>query len=142
MVAREGKALADVRAHRVRERSLGYRRYQTGMWAWLLHRLSGLFLVLYLLLHIAVISTAATKTGDFTFTHTLAWLSSTPFLWLDMGLIGIVLYHAMNGIRVLIFDLGYLIDRQKEVFWVLMAIGAVLMAYAVGAILPVALGTV
>ena len=45
---------------------------------------------------------------------------------LDFLLVFVVIYHAMNGLRVVLFDVGLGIRRQKAVFWVTMAIAAVL----------------
>jgi succinate dehydrogenase/fumarate reductase cytochrome b subunit len=39
-----------------------------------------------------------------------------------------VIYHAMNGFRVVLFDMGIGIRKQKLVFWIMMAIAAVLVA--------------
>ncbi len=50
------------------------------------------------------------------------------FVALDFLLVMAVIYHAMNGFRVILFDLGIGIKRQKLVFWITMAIAAVLVA--------------
>jgi succinate dehydrogenase / fumarate reductase cytochrome b subunit len=41
-----------------------------------------------------------------------------------------VIYHAMNGFRVVLFDMGIGIRRQKLVFWIMMAIAAVIVVAA------------
>lgn len=123
-----------------RRRWLAVRGYETGIWAYLLHRLSGLFLVGYLFLHIAVISTAASKNGRVNFNQTLGFLQQPFFVVLDVLLIGVVLYHAANGIRVILFDMGFLIRRQRTVFWTFMAGAAVVWGYVLARLMPLVIG--
>jgi succinate dehydrogenase / fumarate reductase, cytochrome b subunit len=101
-----------------------------GMWAWLLHRVSGLVLVAYLFAHIIVVSQA--QKGSETFDKLFKTLESPLFVVLDLVLLGAVLYHMMNGIRVLLFDLGVAIRKQKTVFYAVIGVGiAVLAVFAV-----------
>jgi succinate dehydrogenase / fumarate reductase cytochrome b subunit len=101
-----------------------------GMWAWLLHRVSGLVLVAYLFAHIIVISQA--QKGSETFDKLFKTLESPLFVVLDLVLLGAVLYHMMNGIRVLLFDFGVAIKKQKTVFYAVICVGiAVLAVFAV-----------
>jgi succinate dehydrogenase / fumarate reductase cytochrome b subunit len=101
-----------------------------GMWAWLLHRVSGLVLVAYLFAHIIVISQA--QKGSETFDKLFKTLESPLFVVLDLVLLGAVLYHMMNGIRVLLFDFGVAIRKQKTVFYTVIGVGiAVLAVFAV-----------
>ena len=94
----------------------------TGMWAWLLFRISGLILVFYLGAHIIIISTAQFGTGGSTFTDVMNFLEHPVALVLDLALVVAVLYHALNGVRIILMDLGVGIDRHKIVFWSAMAI--------------------
>ena len=48
-----------------------------------------------------------------------------PFLvFLDSVLVAAVLYHALNGVRILLMDFGIGIKRHKAVFWICMLIAA------------------
>ncbi|MFA4965965.1 MAG: succinate dehydrogenase, cytochrome b556 subunit [Thermoleophilia bacterium] len=94
-----------------------------GMWAWILFRVSGLILALYLFVHIWVISqgrvNGAASLNDLftTFDH--------PFLvLLDFMLVAAVLYHALNGVRIVLMDLGVGIRQHKVVFWACMIVAA------------------
>ncbi len=89
---------------------------RTGWWAWLLQRLSGVALVGYLFLHIAVIST--NQAGKETFDDVLIFLQTPVFVALDLLLVATVLFHALNGVRVILFDLGIGIGQQAALFWV------------------------
>ena len=98
---------------------------KTGMWAWVGHRLTGLALVAYVFMHLSFLSTASIGEGDF---NALMETTSQPlFVAMDFMLIIVVVYHAMNGLRVMLFDLGLGIRHQKLVFWIMMAVAAVLV---------------
>jgi succinate dehydrogenase / fumarate reductase cytochrome b subunit len=105
---------------------------KTGMWAWVGHRLTGLALVAYVFLHLSFLSTASLGSGDF---DSLMKVTSQPlFVAMDFLLVIVVIYHAMNGARVIMFDLGLGIRRQKLVFWICMAVAAVLIVGGLWAI--------
>jgi succinate dehydrogenase / fumarate reductase cytochrome b subunit len=94
-----------------------------GMWAWILFRISGLVLAVYLFVHIWVISQGRVSGAE-----TLDSFFETfdkPFLvFLDSVLVAAVLYHALNGVRILLMDVGVGIHRHKAVFWVCMLVAA------------------
>jgi succinate dehydrogenase / fumarate reductase, cytochrome b subunit len=94
-----------------------------GAWAFWLHRLSGLLLALYLLMHIGVISIVITSKSDFN--AAMGFLKAPIFVALEMGLVAAVLVHGFNGVRIVLFDLGMGVKKQKEIFMVLMAIAVV-----------------
>ena len=97
-----------------------------GSWAWILHRLSGLALIFYLTLHIWVINTLTM--GPEKFNSVTQFLSSPLFKLLEVGLWGVILYHAFNGIRVVIVDFFKGSLMHKKLFAVLIAIAFVLWA--------------
>ena len=99
-----------------------------GVWAFWLHRLSGLAIAFYLLLHILVISTIVGGTGNFNAAMTT--LKAPIFVLLEMGLIACILIHGLNGIRIVLFDLGYGIKRQKEIFIGLMVVAVIAFVIA------------
>ncbi len=96
----------------------------TGMWAWLFFRISGLILVFYLGVHIIVIST-----GHFDKLDALLKAFDNPIAVLaDLALVVAVLYHALNGVRIILMDLGIGIHRHKIMFWSAMAVVVVCFA--------------
>jgi succinate dehydrogenase / fumarate reductase cytochrome b subunit len=100
---------------------------KTGMWAWVGHRLTGLVLVAYVFLHLSFISTASIGDGEASFDDLMATTSQPLFVLMDFVLVIVVIYHAVNGLRVVLFDVGLGIKRQKLVFWIAMAVAAVLV---------------
>lgn len=104
-----------------------------GMWAWVLHRITGLGLVFYILLHTFLMSLSLFQ-GQEAFDATLSVLMGNPlFEVLDILLLGAVLYHAFNGIRILLFDvgIGLGVRSQKILFWVFMAGAAFLWVWSI-----------
>jgi len=96
----------------------------TGMWAWLLFRISGLILVFYLGAHIIIIST-----GHFDKLDSLMKTFDNPVMVLaDLALVVAVLYHALNGVRIILMDLGIGIKRHKVMFWSAMAVVVICFA--------------
>jgi len=103
-----------------RERYLGR---GLGMWVFWLHRLTGLAIAFYLLLHILVISTVVGGQGSFD--NTMKFLKAPFFILLELGLVGTILIHGLNGLRILLFDVGIGIKRQKEIFIGLMVLAII-----------------
>lgn len=77
-------------------------RGHAGMYAWLLHRLSGLGVLLFVFLH--VIDTALIGWGPDAYNAAIALYRKTGFRIGEILLFGAVLYHALNGIRITIMD--------------------------------------
>ena len=105
----------------------------TGMWAWILHRITGLGLVFYILLH-TILMGVALLSGKEGFDATLSVLMGNPvFELLDIMLLGAVLYHGFNGIRILLFDvgIGISVSRQKIIFRVFMGVAAILWFWSI-----------
>ena len=94
-----------------------------GMWAWMLFRISGLVLVLYLFVHLWVISQGRIG-GAESLNGLFAFFDKPLLVFLDLMLVAAVLYHALNGVRILLMDVGVGIKRHKVVFWVCMLVAA------------------
>jgi len=99
---------------------------KTGMWAWVGHRITGLVLVVYIFMHLSFITTASLGEDGGDFNALMNTTSQPLFVAMDFLLVVVVIYHAMNGFRVVLFDMGIGIRRQKLVFWICMVIAAVL----------------
>ena len=105
----------------------------TGMWAWILHRITGLGLVFYILLH-TILMGVSLLSGKEGFDATLSVLMGNPvFELLDILLLGAVLYHGFNGIRILLFDVGVgiSVSSQKIIFRIFMGVAAILWFWSI-----------
>jgi len=100
-----------------------------GMWAWVLFRISGLILVMYLFLHIVVVSQGAISGAGGMLDKLLKTFDNPFMVFLDFMLVTAVLYHGMNGVRVVLMDMGFGVNRHKWLFYGVMAITGGLMAW-------------
>jgi succinate dehydrogenase / fumarate reductase cytochrome b subunit len=101
----------------------------TGMWAWVLFRVSGLVLVLYLFVHIGVISTGRFGEDGKTLNSIMKMFESPIAILLDLLLVWAVLYHALNGVRIVLMDFGLGIKQHKLLFWICMAVAVICLAF-------------
>ena len=110
-------------------------RWKTGAIAWLLHRLSGLCLAAYLPLHIWVNHHLAM--GPESYNRVMHVLAMPFFRVLETGLWAVILYHTLNGIRILLIDLGPGVRYQKQLFWLVIILSAVFWGIgSAGLLLP------
>jgi succinate dehydrogenase / fumarate reductase cytochrome b subunit len=97
-----------------------------GMYAWIIQRLSGLFLVFFLLTHITAIAQAnlgIMKGFEAQLLDPLRnpfWGGGPSALIFDLVALGIIAFHGMNGIRIVFVDLGFGTHRHRLVFWISM----------------------
>lgn len=93
-----------------------WRDFSAGMWAWIFHKFTGWVLIGYLFTHIAVLSTALSGPG--TFTTTIQGLESLAIVRvLEVGLLAVAVFHILNGIRLLLIDLGLGLESQDTSFY-------------------------
>ncbi|MCY3837006.1 MAG: succinate dehydrogenase, cytochrome b556 subunit [Anaerolineaceae bacterium] len=81
--------------------SLRYRG-AIGQWSWLLHRLSGLGVVLFIVLH--VVDTSWAVFYPPLYEEAIKTYQSPLFTLGEFALVASVVYHAFNGLRVAFFD--------------------------------------
>lgn len=110
---------------------LDYLRYKwrLGMLAHILHRLSGIALMLYLVIHLWVTHYLSTDANGETFEYLMKFFSIPLFRLAEVGLLGVVLYHALNGLRIILIDTGRGVKYQKIIFWTLCMIGGIAFLY-------------
>lgn len=96
-------------------------RGREGMFAWLLHRASGLGILLFLALHIVDIFLMAF--GPEVFNELLVLYHSAPGRILTVFLLFGVLFHALNGFRIIVQDFWpKLWPYERQLIWVEAAI--------------------
>lgn len=93
-----------------------------GSYAFILNRLSGLGLVLYLYMHLMILSLLVQGPDAWDTFVNIAL--SPPVLVFDVVLLAGMLFHGLNGIRVGLVGLGLVANRQKALFIAAMVIAA------------------
>lgn len=108
-------------------------RGKSGMWSWLLHRVTGLGILLFLFIHIVDISLLGF--GPQVYNEGILLFDSVIVRLLSLALIGAVLLHAFNGVRIMFIDFWRKgASYQRAMFAgviVLTVIGFVPLAYYV-----------
>ncbi len=98
---------------------------QSGMWSWLFHRVSGLAILLFLLIHIVDISMLSF--GPAVYNNSIVLFDQWEVRLLSLSLIAAILYHAFNGIRVILIDFwAKAVRYQKVLFAIVMVVTVVL----------------
>jgi succinate dehydrogenase / fumarate reductase cytochrome b subunit len=93
-----------------------WREFSAGMWAWIFHKFTGWVLVGYLFTHIAVLSTALSGASEYTTTiRTLEGLLVVRIM--EVGLLSVAVFHILNGVRLLLVDLGVGLEQQDRSFY-------------------------
>jgi succinate dehydrogenase / fumarate reductase cytochrome b subunit len=98
------------------------------MWAYSLNRLSGILLTVYIFFHFVNIS--ALWLGPDAWNRLMAVFRLWPFLVFDVGLLLLLVYHGLNGIRLALLALDIGVAQQKRIFWALMLFGAVALIFS------------
>ena len=99
-----------------------------GLLAFVLNRVTGIGLVVYLVLHLVVLSLLFQ--GEAGWDNFVALARSPLFLLLDVILIAAMLIHGLNGVRVALVGMGFGAKSQKSTFVILMVIAAAVLGYA------------
>lgn len=108
-----------------------YRWQLSGMVAWTIQRVTGILLLFYLFLHVDTV--AKLSQGPAAFNRAMATFGSPFFKFLEIGLWGLVVLHALNGIRITVVDLGIAIGKQRQMFWII-TVGLGALVFLAGAI--------
>ena len=87
-----------------------------GMWTWILHRLTGLGILFFLVIH--VVDTALVIYWPNLYDHALDIYRHPLFRFGELGIVFAVLFHALNGLRIIVQDFWpYAMQRQREMAW-------------------------
>ncbi|MDI9897192.1 MULTISPECIES: succinate dehydrogenase, cytochrome b556 subunit [Nocardiaceae] len=117
----------------VKEHKRSLYRGDPGMWSWVLHRITGVLVFFFLFVH--VLDTAMVRVNPETY-DAIIETYKTPLVGLmELGLVAAVLYHALNGIRVMLIDFwGKGPQYQKPMLWVIGVVWLVVMIPGAGRI--------
>jgi len=86
-----------------------------GGWAFMLSRISGLGLVVYLYLHLYVLGKLAQ--GPEAFGQFVAAAKSPLYILGELLVVAAALYHGLNGVRLVLNSFNIGVPRQKQMFY-------------------------
>lgn len=116
-----------------KERTRSLYRGDPGMWSWVLHRITGVMTFFFLFVH--VLDTALVRVNPETYDSIIATYKTPLVGLMELGLVAAVLYHALNGVRVMLVDFWSKGPQyQRVMLWTILAIWFVVMIPAAGRI--------
>lgn len=99
----------------------------TGQYAWVLHRATGIGVLFFLLVHI--IDIMLIGLGRDVYDHTVEFYSNPWIIPMEIMLVGALIYHTLNGLRVIAINFSATgPSREKGYFWWVLGVTVVLTA--------------
>src|ERR1700754_1164546 len=96
-------------------------RGDPGMWSWVLHRITGATIFFFLFVH--VLDTALVRVSPQAYNEVIETYKTPIVGLMEIGLVVAVLYHALNGIRVILIDFWQKGPRyQRQMLWIVVGI--------------------
>jgi succinate dehydrogenase / fumarate reductase cytochrome b subunit len=96
-----------------------------GMWSWVAHRITGVLVFFFLFAH--VIDTAMVRVSPEAYNTAVETYKNPVVGLMEVGLVAAFLFHALNGIRVILVDFWSNGPRfQKQMTYGVLALWAVL----------------
>jgi succinate dehydrogenase / fumarate reductase cytochrome b subunit len=97
-----------------------------GMWSWVAHRITGVLVFFFLFAH--VLDTALVRVSPNSYDRVIDTYKNPFVNVLEVGLVGAVLYHALNGIRIMLVDFwSQGVKYQKQLLWIVVTVWVVVM---------------
>jgi succinate dehydrogenase / fumarate reductase cytochrome b subunit len=101
-------------------------RGREGMWSWVLHRISGVAIFFFLLVH--VLDTALIRVSPEAYDAVIGTYKNPIMGVGEVALVGAIAYHAFNGLRIILIDFWSKGAKyQRQMFWGVLGIWAVTM---------------
>ena len=85
-----------------------------GQWSWAAHRITGILVLAFLFGHI--VDTFAIGFGPELYDETIALYKQWWFMPIEVALIAATLYHALNGLRIILFDFWPSLALKQRTF--------------------------
>jgi len=96
-----------------------------GMWSWVGHRITGVLIFVFLLVH--VLDTSLVRVSPEAYNAVIETYKNPVVGLGEAGLVAAVLYHALNGIRIMLIDFWRHGPRfHRQMFWAVLGLFAAL----------------
>ena len=95
-------------------------RGDAGMWSWVAHRITGVLTFFFLFAH--VLDTALVRVSPEAYNEVIETYKNPFVNLMEVGLVGAVLFHALNGLRIMLVDFWSKGPRyQRQMLWGILA---------------------
>jgi succinate dehydrogenase / fumarate reductase, cytochrome b subunit len=101
-------------------------RGREGQWSWVAHRITGVVIFFFLLVH--VLDTSLVRVSPEAYDAVIESYKN-PIMGLgELGLVGAIVFHAFNGLRVVLVDFWKKGPRyHRQMLWAVVGLWAVTM---------------
>ncbi|MFG6403895.1 MULTISPECIES: succinate dehydrogenase, cytochrome b556 subunit [unclassified Microbacterium] len=101
-------------------------RGNEGMWSWVLHRITGVAIFFFLLVH--VLDTALIRVSPEAYDAVIGTYKN-PIMGIgELALVGAIAYHAFNGLRIILVDFwSWATRHQRQLWWGVLGLWVVTM---------------
>jgi len=104
-------------------------RGREGMWSWVAHRVTGVLVFFFLFAH--VLDTALVRVSPDSYDKVVETYKNPIVNLMEVGLVGAVLFHALNGLRIIAIDFWEKGPRfQKAMLYGVVGLWVILMVAA------------
>ncbi|MFM6975212.1 MAG: succinate dehydrogenase, cytochrome b556 subunit [Agromyces sp.] len=101
-------------------------RGREGMWSWVLHRITGVAIFFFLLVH--VLDTSLVRLSPDAYNAVIGTYKTVIMGLGEIALVGAIVFHAFNGLRIILIDFWSKGTRyQKAMFYIVLALWAITM---------------
>lgn len=103
-----------------------YRGQYGGMWSWVAHRITGVAIFFFLLVH--VLDTALVRVSPEAYNAVIATYKNPVMGLGEASLVAAIVYHAFNGIRIILIDFwrgGT--KHQKGMLWAVLILWVIVV---------------
>lgn len=102
-------------------------RGREGMWSWVLHRITGVAIFFFLLVH--VLDTSLVRVSPQAYNAVIGTYKN-PLMGLgELALVAAIVFHAFNGLRIILIDFWSKGPQyQRVMFWIVIVLWIVVMA--------------
>lgn len=96
------------------------------MWSWVAHRVTGVLTFFFLFVH--VLDTSLVRVSPQSYNSVIETYKTPLINLMEVGLVGAVLFHALNGIRIMLVDFWSNGPRyQRAMLWTILGIWVAVM---------------
>jgi succinate dehydrogenase / fumarate reductase, cytochrome b subunit len=102
-------------------------RGREGMWSWVLHRITGVGIFFFLLVH--VLDTSLIRVSPQAYNAVIGTYKNPLVGLAEIALVAALTFHAFNGLRIILIDFWSKgVKYQRLMFWIVIVLWIVVMA--------------
>ncbi len=118
-----------IRSRKTKSDYGGIYKGHEGQWSWLVHRVTGVAVILFLFVH--VLDTALVGWGPNAYNRVVSAYHNPIVRLLELGLVAAVLSHSFNGIKIMLIDFFPRLSKHIRIM------GITTLVLFIGSMIPV-----